>query len=117
MLGVVVCSALAGAIISYWGYYWPFLVFGPMFCSVGGGLLYTVTEETPMSRIIGYQIVSLLFLIIINFYTDPDVLRSCRWVSDWSFRTRSLLSKPIAMMRRRSRKRPLSYVSRILMRV
>ncbi|BGP57253.1 hypothetical protein JCM8202_002830 [Rhodotorula sphaerocarpa] len=57
MLGVVVCSALAGAIISYWGYYWPFLVFGPMFCSVGGGLLYTVTEQTPMSRIIGYQIV------------------------------------------------------------
>lgn len=59
MLGVVVCSALAGGIISYWGYYWPFLVVGPLFCCVGGGLLYTVTEYTPMSRLIGYQIVSL----------------------------------------------------------
>lgn len=58
MLGVVVCSGLAGSLISYWGYYWPFLVVGPLFCCVGGGLLYTVTEFTPMSRLIGFQIVS-----------------------------------------------------------
>ncbi|GAA5974406.1 hypothetical protein JCM8115_004065 [Rhodotorula mucilaginosa] len=57
MLGVVVCSGLAGGLISYWGYYWPFLVVGPLFCCVGGGLLYTVTEFTPMSRLIGFQIV------------------------------------------------------------
>lgn len=58
MLGVVVCSGLAGGLISYWGYYWPFLVVGPLFCCIGGGLLYTVTEFTPMSRLIGFQIVS-----------------------------------------------------------
>lgn len=57
MLGVVVCSGLAGSLISYWGYYWPFLVVGPLFCCVGGGLFYTVTEFTPMSRLIGFQIV------------------------------------------------------------
>ncbi|BGP44235.1 hypothetical protein JCM10450v2_000046 [Rhodotorula kratochvilovae] len=56
MLGVVFASGIAGALISKFGRYWPFLVFGPLFSCVGSGLLYTIDENTAMSKIIGYQI-------------------------------------------------------------
>ena len=56
MLSVVICSMLAGGIISQVGYYWPFLVLGPLITPIGGGLLYTVDVHTSSAKLIGYQI-------------------------------------------------------------
>ncbi|TNY23706.1 major facilitator superfamily domain-containing protein [Rhodotorula diobovata] len=56
MLGVVFASGIAGGLISKIGYYWPFLLFGPVFSCIGSGLLYTVDENTPSANLIGYQI-------------------------------------------------------------
>ncbi|GAA5916994.1 hypothetical protein JCM8208_003424 [Rhodotorula glutinis] len=56
MLSVVFASGAAGGLISWTGYYWPFLVFGPVFSCIGSGLLYTVDERSSMAKLIGYQI-------------------------------------------------------------
>ncbi|KAL7411362.1 ABC transporter [Mrakia frigida] len=56
MLSVVLCSMLAGVVISMTGYYWPFLVFGPIITPIGGGLLYTIDVHTGSGALIGYQI-------------------------------------------------------------
>lgn len=58
MLGVVFLSGVSGGLVSHFGYYWPFLVGGPVFICIGSGLLYTIDEFTPNSKLIGYQIVS-----------------------------------------------------------
>lgn len=60
MLAVVFASGFAGGIISKFGRYWPFLFGGPAISMIGSGLLYTIDENTPMSKLIGYQIVRLL---------------------------------------------------------
>ncbi|BGP12136.1 hypothetical protein JCM10213_004701 [Rhodosporidiobolus nylandii] len=56
MIGIVVASAVSGGIISATGRYWPFLVGAPTFTCIGSGLLYTITEHTSSSKLIGYQI-------------------------------------------------------------
>ena len=56
MLGVVITVITSGQIVGRLGRYWPFLVGGPIFLCVGAGLLYTVTEFTKSSAIIGFQI-------------------------------------------------------------
>ncbi|GAA5856891.1 hypothetical protein JCM9279_007592 [Rhodotorula babjevae] len=56
MLSVVFASGAAGGLISWTGYYWPFLVLGPVFSCIGSGLLYTVDEHSSMAKLIGYQI-------------------------------------------------------------
>lgn len=56
MLSVVVGAGLGGALISTWGYYWPFLVCGPFFICIGSGLLYTVRADSSSATLIGYQI-------------------------------------------------------------
>jgi MFS family permease len=56
MLGVVVTVISAGQITARIGYYWPFLVVGPIFLSVGSGLLYTVGPHTAEANLAGYQI-------------------------------------------------------------
>jgi hypothetical protein len=56
MMAVVLTSMGAGIIISITGHYYPFLVFGPAFTPIGGGLLYTVTQFTSTAKLVGYQI-------------------------------------------------------------
>ncbi|ORY90322.1 hypothetical protein BCR35DRAFT_137873 [Leucosporidium creatinivorum] len=56
MLSVVVGAGLGGALISQFGYYWPFLVGGPVFICIGSGLLYTVRADSSSATLIGYQI-------------------------------------------------------------
>ncbi len=56
MLALVIASAISGGVISKLGRYWPWLVCSPALICVGGGLLYTVNEFTPNSKLIGYQI-------------------------------------------------------------
>nr|GAT45289.1 major facilitator superfamily protein [Mycena chlorophos] len=50
---VLIASSIATGKI---GYYWPFLVIGPVFVMVGSGLMFTITDSTPVSKIVGYQI-------------------------------------------------------------
>ncbi|KAJ2992653.1 hypothetical protein NUW58_g2094 [Xylaria curta] len=56
LLSVVVASLLAGGLITAFGYYTPFMIFGTIFASIGGGLLTTWTPETNTGTWIGYQI-------------------------------------------------------------
>ncbi|KAK4052237.1 hypothetical protein OIO90_004459 [Microbotryomycetes sp. JL221] len=57
MISVCLASGVAGGIISYWGYYWPFLVCGPSLICVGGGLLFTVRPDTALVKVGVYQAV------------------------------------------------------------
>lgn len=59
MLSVVFAAGFSGALVSVLGYYWPWLVAGPLLIMVGAGLLYTVKETSSSAILIGYQIVSL----------------------------------------------------------
>lgn len=56
MLGIVVAAGASGGIVSWLGYYKPWVVFGPLLSCVGGGLLYTITPSTASAQLIGYQI-------------------------------------------------------------
>ncbi|KAK4699990.1 hypothetical protein P7C70_g6266, partial [Phenoliferia sp. Uapishka_3] len=58
MLGVVVTVITTGQLTARIGRYWQWLVGGPVFLAVGAGLMYTVTENTNSSAIIGYQILT-----------------------------------------------------------
>ncbi|KAM0746249.1 MFS general substrate transporter [Meredithblackwellia eburnea MCA 4105] len=56
MLPSVTCVVIGGFVVSKTGRYWPFLIVGPIFSAIGGGLLFTVTEHTSVAKIVGYQI-------------------------------------------------------------
>ncbi|EIW79989.1 MFS general substrate transporter, partial [Coniophora puteana RWD-64-598 SS2] len=45
-----------GGLVLATGYAWPFVIFCPSIASVGFGLLYTVTPQTSIPHIIGFQI-------------------------------------------------------------
>lgn len=53
LLGVII----SGALTSKFGYYTPFMIFGTIFMSIGGGLLMTLTVHSPASSWIGYQVI------------------------------------------------------------
>jgi len=56
-ISTVVSAMISGAIINKTGRYWYFLLLSPLLVPVASGLLYTITEFTPHSRVIGYQII------------------------------------------------------------
>nr|WRF81181.1 MFS transporter [Cercospora sp. JNU001] len=60
-LGIVISLTLssiaAGGAVVKIGYYNPFIYAGTVLCSIGAGLLYTITLDTPQWDIIGYSIV------------------------------------------------------------
>ncbi|KAF9066962.1 ABC transporter, partial [Rhodocollybia butyracea] len=58
MLSVVLSGIVAGQLVGKFGYYWPFLVWSPVFLAVGSGLLYTVTTSTSSASLIGFQILA-----------------------------------------------------------
>ncbi|KDE04644.1 hypothetical protein, variant [Microbotryum lychnidis-dioicae p1A1 Lamole] len=58
MLGVVISVILGGQIVARIGRYWPFLVIGPVFMSIGSGLMYTISVSTPSPTLIGFQILA-----------------------------------------------------------
>ncbi|KAK4701852.1 hypothetical protein P7C70_g4376, partial [Phenoliferia sp. Uapishka_3] len=57
MLGVVFAAGAGGGAVSYFGRYQPILFAAPALICVGSGLLYTITEHTPMKTLIGFQII------------------------------------------------------------
>lgn len=56
ILGVVVASITAGALVSAIGYYTPVLIACSVLMSIGAGLLSTFSPTTPSSSWIGYQV-------------------------------------------------------------
>ncbi|KAL5334675.1 major facilitator superfamily domain-containing protein [Aspergillus crustosus] len=55
ILGLVICSLLAGWLVSQIGYYMPFLYVAPILASIGAGLLSTLHVDSGSSVWIGYQ--------------------------------------------------------------
>ncbi|KAH8886233.1 putative efflux pump antibiotic resistance protein [Thozetella sp. PMI_491] len=55
LLGLVILSILAGAAVSIFGYYVPFVYAAAVFMSIGGGLLTTLQIDSSSSKWIGYQ--------------------------------------------------------------
>ncbi|KAJ7613865.1 hypothetical protein DFH06DRAFT_919379, partial [Mycena polygramma] len=58
MLSSVITVLSSGQIIAKVGYYWPFLAAAPFFLALGSGLLYTLTDASPLGHIIGFQILA-----------------------------------------------------------
>ncbi|KAJ7624719.1 major facilitator superfamily domain-containing protein [Roridomyces roridus] len=58
LFGAILSAIASGQIASMTGYYFPFLVGAPFFLAIGSGLLYTLNTTTPVSRIIGFQILA-----------------------------------------------------------
>ncbi|KAJ7222993.1 major facilitator superfamily domain-containing protein [Mycena haematopus] len=56
MLGFVVTVISVGQLVSRFGYYWPFLMGGPVFLAVGSSLLYTLKASSTSAAIVGFQI-------------------------------------------------------------
>ncbi|KFX94075.1 hypothetical protein O988_06477 [Pseudogymnoascus sp. VKM F-3808] len=53
-------GAFAGVIITLFGQYVPFLFLGSSLAAVGSGLIYTLNEESPLSKWFGYQVITAL---------------------------------------------------------
>ncbi|KAJ7430496.1 ABC transporter [Mycena galericulata] len=58
LLGVILTLVIGGQIVGRIGYYWPFLVCGPVFLGIGSGLLYTLKTTTSSASLIGFQILA-----------------------------------------------------------
>ncbi|KAL8364862.1 hypothetical protein RB595_003913 [Gaeumannomyces hyphopodioides] len=58
LLAVVVMSVVAGAAVTFWGYYAPFMLLGTILTSVGFGLISTWAPATDRPVWIGYQILA-----------------------------------------------------------
>lgn len=58
LISVTVVSLLAGALVSIWGYYTPFMLASTVIMSVGYGLIHTFTPTTGSSVWIGYQVLA-----------------------------------------------------------
>jgi hypothetical protein len=58
----------SGGIIRATGRYKPFIVGGPLFTAIAGGLFYTVNVDTSNAKLIGYQII--LGMSILNYRLD-----------------------------------------------
>ncbi|KAF1987770.1 MFS transporter [Aulographum hederae CBS 113979] len=55
ILGLVIISMVAGGLVSYLGYYTPFLYISSILMSIGAGLLTTFSVDTGHAEWIGYQ--------------------------------------------------------------
>ncbi|KAI5268918.1 MFS transporter [Aureobasidium subglaciale] len=55
ILGVVICSVVAGGLVTTFGYYAPFMIASSVFMAIGAGLLTTFKVDTGHAEWIGYQ--------------------------------------------------------------
>jgi len=58
MLSTVLSSMIAGGLITWLGYYVPFLIAGSVLFSVGAGLITTYSINMPFAKWFGYQILT-----------------------------------------------------------
>jgi MFS family permease len=57
ILSLIIVSTIGGIVVRKFGRYTPFLISGPMFAMVGGGLLFTIVPSTSFAKIIGFEII------------------------------------------------------------
>ncbi|KAH7236732.1 glycosyl hydrolase family 3 N terminal domain-containing protein [Fusarium redolens] len=55
---VTVATLITGSIITWLGYYVPFMWAGSAIFTTGAGLLYTISQNTPMARWFGYEVLA-----------------------------------------------------------
>jgi MFS family permease len=79
MMAMVVGSGLGGWLNSATGRYTPYMIAGPVFFAIAGGLLFTVDEHTPNAKLIGYQILSGFGLGIA--FNQPSMDFTCNLIS------------------------------------
>ncbi|KAK8022505.1 Major Facilitator Superfamily protein [Apiospora rasikravindrae] len=56
LLGVIFCVIISGFMVSWFGYYTPFMLLGTVLMSIGAGLLTTITPDTPKVLIVLYPV-------------------------------------------------------------
>jgi MFS family permease len=57
MISMVVGSGLSGYLNKVTGVYKPYMIAGPILYAIAGGLFFTIDQNTPNARIIGFQII------------------------------------------------------------
>ncbi|XPT02149.1 MFS sugar transporter [Ascochyta lentis] len=57
ILGLVIVSMLAGGLVTYFGYYTPFMLLSSVLMAIGAGLLSTFETDTNSPKWIGYQFI------------------------------------------------------------
>lgn len=58
LFGVVLFSVLAGGVVTWWGYYTPFMIAGAILMPIGYGLMSTFTPKSGAAAWIVYQIIA-----------------------------------------------------------
>jgi hypothetical protein len=58
MLSLVLIGFVAGGIVTWWGYYTPFIIFGTVLFTIGAGLLLTIQVDTTNWKVYGFTIVA-----------------------------------------------------------
>lgn len=57
ILSLVAISMVSGGLVSYIGYYTPFMIISSVLCAIGAGLMTTFDVNTPQPQWIGYQFI------------------------------------------------------------
>ncbi|CAG7852099.1 SubName: Full=Probable DHA14-like major facilitator ABC transporter {ECO:0000313/EMBL:CCA75809.1} [Serendipita indica DSM 11827] len=57
MLSLILASIVGSGFVKRTGHYYAFLIIGPLFASIGAGLLITINEWTSSAKLVGYQII------------------------------------------------------------
>lgn len=57
LLAQVILSIVAGACVTQFGYYTPFMIISSLLMAVGAGLLSTFQPDTGSGKWIGYQVI------------------------------------------------------------
>ncbi|ENH75389.1 Putative HC-toxin efflux carrier TOXA [Fusarium oxysporum f. sp. cubense race 1] len=55
---VTIATLITGSIITWLGYYVPFMWAGSAIFTIGAGLLYTISQNTPLARWFGYEVLA-----------------------------------------------------------
>ncbi|CAJ0549775.1 Ff.00g033880.m01.CDS01 [Fusarium sp. VM40] len=58
LLGIVLFAMAAGAAVTTWGYYTPFMIAGSILMAIGFGIITTFEVETSTAKWVGYQLIA-----------------------------------------------------------
>jgi uncharacterized membrane protein AbrB (regulator of aidB expression) len=53
-----ICTIIVGGLVTLFGFFAPFMIFGSCVSAIGCGLIYTFTAQSPASTWLGYQILT-----------------------------------------------------------
>lgn len=56
MLSLVILAFITGGIVTWWGYYTPFIILGSAIFTIGAGLLLTIEVDTTNWKVYGFTI-------------------------------------------------------------